>query len=133
VRARYVPDKPLNTDVRRRFDSVVNAYLMKNCNLHPPTSAQHPLVAHSHTDFFSSISYPSVAELGLRVNRLGSSSVTYEIGLFEKDVDGVKAVCEFVHVFVERSTGRPAKTGMVEDMRSGLEKIYAGKHGDSKL
>lgn len=115
------------------FDSVVNAYLMENCGLHPPTSEEHPLAAHLHTDFFASIGYPAVAELGLRVNKLGKSSVTYEIGLFEKDVDEIKAVGEFVHVWVQRSTGRPAATGMSDRLRRGLERIYIAPGTPSKL
>ena len=112
---------------------MVNAYLMENCGLHPPTSEEHPLAAHLHTDFFASIGYPAVAELGLRVNKLGKSSVTYEIGLFEKDVDEIKAVGEFVHVWVQRSTGRPAATGMSDRLRRGLERIYIAPGTPSKL
>lgn len=97
---------------------------MDNCGLHPPTSDEHPLAAHLHTDFFASISYPAVAELGLRVNKLGRSSVTYEIGLFERGHDDVRAVGEFVHVWVRRATGKPAATGMSDRLRKGLERIY---------
>jgi acyl-CoA thioester hydrolase len=64
-----------------------------------------------------------VAELGLRVNKLGKSSVTYEFALFEKGVEEVKSVGEFVHVFVDRETGRPATSGMNESLKKGLEKI----------
>lgn len=99
---------------------------MQHCNLHPPDSPHHPLVAHTSTDYFSPIAYPSVAEVGLRVVKLGKSSVTFELGLFEKTVPGVKAVCDFVHVFVERATGRPAKGGMSPELRKGLEQLYLG-------
>lgn len=101
---------------------------------------------HSQTDFFSSIAYPAVAELCLRVVRLGRASVTYEVALFEKGVDIVCAVGEFVHVFVDRETGRPAARGMSDEMRCGLERIYVrdakkqepassrnGSSGSSKL
>ncbi|CAH0051534.1 unnamed protein product [Clonostachys solani] len=108
------------------IDSIVNDYLLKFCGLNPSKSEQHPLAAHLHTDFFASLAYPAVAELALRVNKLGKSSVTYEVGVFEKGVDGVKAVGEFVHVFVERATARPAKTGMNDQLREGLQKIYVG-------
>lgn len=81
---------------------------------------------HSHNDYFDSVSFPAVAELALRVNKLGKSSVTYEIALFEKGVDKVKSVGEFVQVFVERTTGRPSASGMNETMRRGLERIYVG-------
>lgn len=114
-----------------RFDSIVNDYLIKHCGLDPPTSAEHPLAAHSHTDFFASLAYPAVAELALRVNRLGRSSVTYEVACFEKGVDGVRAVGEFVHVFVLRATGKPAPSGMGERLRTGLEKIYVDDQGES--
>lgn len=117
-----------------RYDSVVNTYLIENCGLIPESSPQHGLVVHSHSDYFASISFPAVAELGLRVNKLGKASVTYEIGLFEKGVEQVRAVGEFVHVFVEGSTGRPATSGMSAEMRQGLERIFVGSQGiKSKL
>ena len=105
------------------YDSVVNTYLIENCGLHPPTSSQYGLVVHSHSDYFGSIAFPAVAELALRVNKLGKSSVTYEIALFERGVEDVKAVGEFVHVFVDRSTRRPAADGMNTSIREGLQQI----------
>lgn len=53
------------------------------------------MVVHSHCDYFDSISFPAVAELAMRVNKLGKSSVTYEVGLFEKGNDKVRCVGEF--------------------------------------
>lgn len=106
-----------------RFDSVCNTYLMKECGLHPPTSSQYGLVVHSHADFFGSIAFPAVAELGLRVNKLGKSSVTWEIGLFEQGVEEIKSVGSIVHVFVDRETGRPAASGMNDQLKSGLERL----------
>ncbi|EFY89495.1 thioesterase family protein [Metarhizium acridum CQMa 102] len=97
-----------------RFDSAANAYLMEYCGIHPPNSPYHPLVAHTSTNFYSSIAYPAVAEVGVRVAKLGNSSVTFELAVFEKGVEGVKAVC------------RPSKTGMAPGLRRGLEKLYNG-------
>lgn len=114
-----------------RYDSVVNAYLIENCGLDPQNSPQHPMMAHTQNDYFGSISYPAVAELGLRVNKLGKSSVTYEIGLFERGVEEVRAVGEFVHVFVERATGRPVAS-MNSVLRTGLERILVAS-SPSKL
>ena len=62
-------------------------------------------------------------DLGLRVIKLGKSSVTYEIGLFERGVDEVKAVGCFTHVFVDRDTSQVAKEGMSLEVRRGLERI----------
>jgi acyl-CoA thioester hydrolase len=106
-----------------RYDSVVNTYLIEECGLRPPTSPQYGLVVHSHVDFFGSIAFPAVADLALRVNKLGKSSVTYEIGLFERGVQKVKSVGEIIHVFVDRETGRPAANGMGESLKEGLQKI----------
>jgi len=69
--------------------------------------------------------------MGLRVNKLGKSSVTYEIGVFERGTEEPKAVGEFIHVFVERDGMRPSASGMKEDMRKGLASIMAD--GKSKL
>ncbi|KYK57334.1 thioesterase family protein [Drechmeria coniospora] len=105
------------------FDSAVNAYLVEHCGLHPPSSSQHPLVAHTATDYFSAVAYPAVAEVGVRVTKLGRSSVTYEVAVFEQGIDRVKAVGDFVHVFVDRATGRPPRDGMAVELRRGLEKL----------
>lgn len=64
-----------------------------------------------------------MAELALRVNKLGKSSVTYEVALFQRGFEEVKSVGEFVHVFVDRETGRPSTKGMNGDLKEGLQKI----------
>jgi acyl-CoA thioester hydrolase len=96
---------------------------MEHCGLHPPTSPEHPLAVHSSSNYFSATGYPAVTEVGVRVNKLGKSSVTYEAALFQKGEEQVKAVNEFIHVFVERETGRPSATGMTDRMRKGLERL----------
>lgn len=106
---------------------------MEHCGLEPSKSDQYGLVVHSHGDYFAPISFPTVAELGLRVNKLGNTSVTYEIGLFAKGVAEIKAVGEFIHVFIDRGTGRPATSGMNRRLREGLEKICVTASPDSKM
>jgi len=64
-------------------------------------------------------------DLALRVNKLGKSSVAYEIGVFERGSEEPKAVGEFVHVFVERDSMRPGTSGMSKDMRDGLAALVA--------
>ncbi|CAI6341376.1 unnamed protein product [Periconia digitata] len=109
------------------FDSVVNAYLIQHCALHPPTSPQIGLVVHSHCDYFAPVEFPAVVGLALRVNKLGKSSVTYEIGVFERGQSPVRAVGEFVHVFVDRETRKPAALGMADTLKDGLSKIAVDK------
>lgn len=59
--------------------------------------------------------------------------MTYEIGVFERGTGEVKAVGEFVHVFVERESRKPGKTGMAEELRKGLEKIVVEQESKAKL
>lgn len=109
------------------FDSIVNSYLIQHCSLHPPTSDSIGLVVHSHCDYFAPVGFPAVVDLCLRVNKLGKSSVTYEIGVFEKGVEEVKAVGNFIHVFVEREGRRPAVEGMAENLKKGLGAIVVSE------
>ena len=109
----------------------MNAYLIDRCGLKPATSEQIGLVVSSYCDFFGSIAYPAVVDLGLRVLKLGRSSVLYEVGVFEQGHDAVRAVGGFVHVFVEQNGRRPAKEGMDATIRDGLAQILAKK--DTKL
>ncbi len=51
--------------------------------------------------------------------------MTYEAAVFEQGVENVKAVGKFVHVIVDRNTGRPAAAGMDEAVKKGLEKILS--------
>ncbi|KAK6951438.1 hypothetical protein Daesc_007973 [Daldinia eschscholtzii] len=69
--------------------------------------------------------YPFILEYRTRC-------VTYEIALFEKGVEQVKAVGEYVQVFVDRSTQRPNANGMNPQLRDGLEKLHVDTNS-SKL
>jgi len=75
--------------------------------------------------------FPAIVDMALRVNKLGKSSVTYEIGVFERGKEEPCAVGEFIHVFVERDTMRPGTKGMGNKMREGLSQLVVGK--ESKL
>lgn len=57
------------------------------------------------------------------MNKLGKSSVTYEIGVFDESAPEVKAVGSFIHVFVERVSRRPSVEGIPTDMRGALGQI----------
>lgn len=113
------------------FDSIVNAYLIEQCGLQPASSQQIGLVVHTHCDYFGSVGFPSVVDLGLRVKELGKSSVTYEIAVFERGAEDVRAVGGFTHVFVDREKNRPAANVMSEKIRQGLGKLLP--HENSKL
>ena len=120
------------------FDSIINTYLITHCGLDPfspPSSSQIGLVVSSYCDYFSPVSFPDVLDLGLRVAKLGTSSVTYEVGVFRRGEEEVKAVGGFTHVFVERDRMRPAPggVGMEKGIRRGLERLMVNEAGGAKL
>jgi len=57
--------------------------------------------------FFSSFEYPEDVTAGIRVTKIGNSSVKYEVGLFKEKENLSSADGFFVHVYVERMTNKP--------------------------
>ena len=105
------------------FDTVVNGYLISSGSLDIERSPIIGLVVETQCRFFKPIAFPDTVHAGVRVARLGNSSVRYEIGLFRNDESAAAAQGHFVHVYVDRETRRPA--GLPEEMREALQKILA--------
>ena len=89
------------------FDSTVNNLLIEKSILNLKSGDSFFLVAASGCDYFSELAYPDILEVGLSISRLGSSSVTYDLGLFKQGADLTAASGFLVHVHVERSDYRP--------------------------
>jgi acyl-CoA thioester hydrolase len=89
------------------FDSAVNRQLIESGVLDIAGNAVVGLVVETRCTFFSPIAFPDTVHVGLKVVHLGNSSVRYEIALFRNEADVASAVGSFVHVYVERATGRP--------------------------
>jgi acyl-CoA thioester hydrolase len=89
------------------FDTVVNEHLIHEGGLDIRAASAIALVVETRCLFHRPLSFPQIIDAGLRVTRLGTSSVTYDIGLFERGADAPAATGYFVHVWVERSTRRP--------------------------
>jgi acyl-CoA thioester hydrolase len=100
------------------FDTVVNQYLIEQGALDIEKSPVIGLVVETHCNYFASVTFPDVVHAGLRVARLGSTSVRYEIGLFRNDDQEAAAQGHFVHVYVDRATRRPAT--LPETLRQAL-------------
>ena len=90
------------------FDTVVNRYLVEAGALDIASSPVIGLVVETHCNYFAPLAFPQPIEAGLRVARLGASSVRYEIGLFAAGEPLAAACGHFVHVYVDRATRRPA-------------------------
>lgn len=85
------------------FDTAVNAYLFEatgtNIRLLPAIG----VVAETSCRYFREIGFPAPVDVGLAVERLGTASVTYRIGLFQGEPDTAAAEGRFVHVYVDRA------------------------------
>ncbi|RMZ87411.1 hypothetical protein DV736_g5363, partial [Chaetothyriales sp. CBS 134916] len=113
-------------------DSIVNQYLVDVCGYRIQKHASAAIIANTYCDYFSSLSYPDVLDVGLRVVKLGRTSVTYEVGFFRAGEEGVKAVGGSTHIWVEQKDGvlgRPLKEGMPDVMRSGYLRLMASDEG----
>ena len=96
-----------NTVHYQLFDTAVNGYLMEQGLLDFKSGPTVFLVVETGCKYFSELAFPDVISAGLRVKKLGSSSVTYEVGLFRGDVGEASAEGHFVHVNVDRETRQP--------------------------
>ncbi len=100
------------------FDTVVNQYLVEQYGLDPQTSPIIGLVVETQCSYFRPLSFPDTVKAGLRVARIGNSSVRYEVGLFRNDENSASAQGHFVHVYVDRDTRRPVP--LPDGLRSAL-------------
>ena len=89
------------------FDTAVNRYLIERNVLDIAKSETIGLVIETQCKYFSSIVYPDVIHVGLKVTHLGNSSVKYEVAIFRNEEDVASAMGHFVHVYVDRKTNKP--------------------------
>lgn len=109
-----------NVDYYAFFDTVINAWLIREGGLDIHRGETIGLCAESHCRFLTALVFPETVTAGLRVGKLGNSSVRYEIGLFGQD--GTHAAEGwFVHVFVDRETRNSAP--IPEQVRKALEQL----------
>jgi acyl-CoA thioester hydrolase len=90
------------------FDTVVNQYLIAEGVLDIHAGPLIGLVVETQCNYFGPLAFPQTVEAGLRVAHLGASSVRYEVGLFAQGEPHSAARGHLVHVYVDRTTRRPA-------------------------
>jgi acyl-CoA thioester hydrolase len=90
------------------FDTAVNAWLIEVGLLDIENGNPIGLVVETGCRYAASVQFPQQVEVGLRVAKLGSSSVTYQLGIFVEGSDAAAAEGQFTHVYVDRDSRRPA-------------------------
>lgn len=89
------------------MDTAVNAWMISTGALDPASSAAIALCVSSSCDYRASASFPEPLEVGIGVERLGSTSITWSLGIFRAGEDEPIANGRFVHVFVDAASRRP--------------------------
>lgn len=103
------------------FDTAVNGWLIERGALDIHGGDQIGLVVETGCRYFGELAFPDVVSAGLRVARIGTSSVRYEVGLFRNDEPVAAAEGFFVHVYVDSASRRPKP--LADRLRSALETI----------
>ncbi len=108
-----------NTVYYQWFDSAVNVLLVGAGLLDITHGDPIGLVVETGCTYFAPLSFPGDVEVGLAVDRLGGSSVTYRIGIFAAGDATPAAQGHFTHVYVGRDSRRP--TTLPDAWRAKLE------------
>lgn len=103
------------------FDTAINQYLIAEGGLDINEGAVIAYAAESQCQYLKPIAFPDVVEVGLRVGKLGNSSVRYELAIFKLGEANPAAEGYFVHVFVDRATQRPVP--IPDPIRAALERL----------
>ncbi|HYF28566.1 MAG TPA: thioesterase family protein [Baekduia sp.] len=110
-----------NVEYYSFFDTVINAWLIREGGLDIHEGPVIGLCAESSCRFLAPLAFPDRVDAGLRVGHLGTSSVRYELGLFRTEDGSPAASGWFVHVFVGRDDRRPQP--IPAGVRSALERL----------
>lgn len=86
------------------FDTAINSNLIACGLLDVHRSPAVALVVDNRCTYFSPVSFPDLVHAGIKVRRMGTSSITYEVGIFRNDDDLAAATGTFVHVYVDRQS-----------------------------
>lgn len=89
------------------FDTAVNQFLVARGVLDIHADQVVGLVVDTGCSYFSSVSFPDIVHVGMRVAKLGNSSVRYELAIFRNDEQVPAAAGHFVHVYVDRGSNQP--------------------------
>ncbi|MFM5906744.1 MAG: acyl-CoA thioesterase [Novosphingobium sp.] len=105
----------------RWFDTVVNNWLIASGLLDIECGDPIGLVVETGCRYAASLVHPMNVDIGMRVDKLGSSSVTYRLGVFAEGAQGAAAEGHFTHVYVGRESRRPAP--LPQEWRAVLETL----------
>ncbi|WP_459956240.1 acyl-CoA thioesterase [Nocardia sp. IFM 10818] len=91
------------------FDTAVNAWLIHATGVDIRELPAIGVVAQTSCKFLGSLSFPDQLRVGIRIARLGNSSINYELAIFREAGDALElaATGTFTHVYVDNETRKP--------------------------
>ena len=109
------------------FDTAINQYLISAGRLDINSGPVIAFAAESQCRYLRPLAFPGVVDIGLRLGRLGNSSVRYELAIFKQGEPFAVAAGYFVHVFVDRVTQLPVP--IPTTIRNALERLKVSVTG----
>ncbi|WP_180084812.1 thioesterase family protein [Acinetobacter sp. YH12145] len=100
------------------FDTAANALLIQHAGFDLRNTPIIGLVVDSACSFLQELSYPEIIEVGVAIEKIGNSSLRYDLAIFKQGQNEAAAQGHFVHVFVDRQTRK--STSIPDEMRDAL-------------
>ncbi|WP_180041166.1 MULTISPECIES: thioesterase family protein [unclassified Acinetobacter] len=100
------------------FDTAANALLIQHAGFDLQNTPIIGLVVDSACSFLQELSYPEIIEVGVAIEKIGNSSLRYDLAIFKQGQNEAAAQGHFVHVFVDRQTRK--STSIPDEMRDAL-------------
>jgi acyl-CoA thioester hydrolase len=106
------------------FDTALTSLAIERGILRAPDQTSIGLCVASECQFLAPIGFPETVDVGVRLARLGNSSITYELAIFRKDADEAAAICKFTHVYVDARSRE--KVLLTEEQKSAVKDLVSG-------
>ncbi len=106
------------------IDTAVNAHLAEATGLNIRALPAVGVVAEVSCRYFREVGYPDPIDLGLMVEKIGTTSVIYRIGIFQGDGDEAAAEGRFVHVYVDNTGPERRTVPIPEVIRTVIEPLF---------
>ena len=103
------------------FDTVVNTFLIERGGLDIANSPVVGFIVSSTCNYHAPLAFPDAIDAGMKINRIGNSSVEYGVAVFKQGEDTAAASGTFTHVFVQRETGQ--STSIPTTTREAFEQL----------
>jgi acyl-CoA thioester hydrolase len=108
------------------FDTALTTLAIERGILRAPDQVSIGLCVSSECQFLAAVGFPETVDVGIRLGRLGTSSITYELAIFGKGADEASAVCKFTHVYVDAQTR--AKVTLTNEQKRAVEDLVVDRH-----